>query len=327
MSDEAGDKTLIAECSQVIYDGFISYNSQFHRITRRARRRFEQKDWQGHQNDIVDRVDLYEKSVRRVAMMLRKSMDERVKDHALWNKIRDYFGDRLTKVPDADFIKTFFNSVCRRIFDTIGYDSHIQFSSISPAGDVELIMSLNIKRYPYWGSIRKIFETILDDFSFRVAYKNLPLHAQRIEHEITDYMKYHYDTQFEYLRFEFIDSFFYQAARAYIVGRIILSNGIVPMIIALKNDESGIEIDAVLMSEKEVSIVFGYTRSYYFAEPNSVIGAVHFLHSILPNKPIDELYTVLGRLRQGKTERHRIFTEHLKTTTDKFDLAEVIRVW
>jgi isocitrate dehydrogenase kinase/phosphatase len=49
-----------------------------------------------------------------------------------------------------------------------------------------------------------------------------------------------------------------------------------------------------------------------------VVGAVHFIHSILPKKPIDELYTVLGRLRQGKTERHRIFTEHLKSTSDQF---------
>jgi isocitrate dehydrogenase kinase/phosphatase len=75
------------------------------------------------------------------------------------------------------------------------------------------------------------------------------------------------------------------------------------------------------MSEEEVSIVFSYTRSYYFADPNSVIGAVQFLHSILPRKPIDELYTVLGRLRQGKTERYRIFMNHLTDTTDKFEHA------
>ena len=59
-----------------------------------------------------------------------------------------------------------------------------------------------------------------------------------------------------------------------------------------------------------------------FANPHSVIGAVHFLHSILPSKPIDELYTVLGRLRQGKTERYRIFSHHLQTTDDRFVHAD-----
>ena len=43
---------------------------------------------------------------------------------------------------------------------------------------------------------------------------------------------------------------------------------------------------------------------------------------MLPKKPIDELYTVLGRLRQGKTERHRTFAEHLNNTRDKFVHAE-----
>jgi isocitrate dehydrogenase kinase/phosphatase len=127
-----------------------------------------------------------------------------------------------------------------------------------------------------------------------------------------------FSKKYEYLRFEFIDSFFYQSERAYLIGRIIMRDSISPIVIAFKNTEKGIVIDAVLMSEEEVSIVFSYTRSYYFADPNSVVGAVHFIHSILPRKPIDELYTVLGRLRQGKTERHRIFNEHLKSTSDQF---------
>ena len=55
------EKELIAECSQIIYDGFIRYNNYFQRITRRARTRFEKKDRKGHQNDIVDRIELYEK--------------------------------------------------------------------------------------------------------------------------------------------------------------------------------------------------------------------------------------------------------------------------
>jgi isocitrate dehydrogenase kinase/phosphatase len=92
----------------------------------------------------------------------------------------------------------------------------------------------------------------------------------------------------------------------------------VPIVIAFENTKEGIKIDAVLMSPEEVSIVFGYTRSYYFADPNSVEGAVHFLHSVLPDKPVDELFTVLGRMRQGKTERYHAFARHLDQTSDKF---------
>ena len=316
------DKELIAECSQIIYDGFIRYNNYFHRITRRARTRFEQRDWKGHQNDIVDRVDLYEKSVRRIVLELRRSLGPQLTDKNLWHDIRGYFADRLNQVPDNDFIKTFFNSTTRRIFGTEGHDPELEFISSGPTDDLQLIMSLNIRRYPYWVSLQRIFETILDDFSFRVPYDDINLNAKKISKKIKTYTNEKFSKDVEYLRFEFIDSFFYQAARAYLVGKLIHSEGESPIIIAFKNENRGISVDAVFLEEKEISLIFGYTRSYYFADPNSVIGTVHFLKSMLPKKPIDELYTVLGRLRQGKTERHRIFTEHLSKTKDKFVHAD-----
>jgi len=317
------DKDLIATCSQIIYDGFVRYNIEFHKMTRRAQTRFEQRDWKGHQEDIAERVYLYEKSVRRVVLLLGRNMDARVNDHALWNEIRTYFGNRLSKVPDAGFIKTFFNSVTRRIFNTVGIDSQLEFVSSSLEEDIEMAKSLNLRRYPYWGSLEKIFETILEDFYFRVPYSDITANATRIADEIEKYMHTKHDKhEDEFLRFEFIDTFFYQSARAYMIGRIIMKKGISPIVIAFKNTDKGIDVDAVLMEEDEVSIVFSYTRSYYFADPNSVVGTVHFIHSILPRKPIDELYTVLGRLRQGKTERYRTFFRHLEKTRDKFVHAE-----
>lgn len=316
------DRELIAECSQIIYDGFIRYNNYFHRMTRRAQSRFEQRDWKGHQQDIVDRIDLYEKSVRRIVLTLRKVLDDRIKDEKLWNKIRTYFSDRLYEVPDNDFMKTFFNSTTRRIFGTEGVDADIEFISSGPSDDIQLIMSLNIRRYPYWVSLQKIFETILNDFSFRVPYDSVDRNAESIAESITAHAKANFEEEIEYLRVEFIDTFFYQAARAYLVGKLIHSEGESPIVIAFKNEKNGISVDAVFMDEKEVSLIFGYTRSYYFADPNSVIGAVHFIKSMLPKKPIDELYTVLGRLRQGKTERHRTFAKHLSNTRDKFIHAD-----
>jgi isocitrate dehydrogenase kinase/phosphatase len=45
---------------------------------------------------------------------------------------------------------------------------------------------------------------------------------------------------------------------------------------------------------------------------------VLFLRSILPSKPISELFTVLGRAKQGKTERFREIFRHLDETADRF---------
>ncbi len=318
MDTPAPDRGIVAESAKAIYEEFLRYNDAFSRTTNRARRRFEQRDWQGHQKDIVERVDLYEKSVQRVVLSLRKTLGTRVNDHALWNEIRWYFGERLTNVPDAGFIKTYFNSTTRRIFGTVGTDPEVEFVSPPIDDELELIQSLNLRRYPYWDSLENVFSQVLNDFSFKVSYADIDFDVSFITDQVQQYIRMNLDGLDELMRFEFINSVFYQSARAYLIGRIILQNNISPIVIALKNTDEGICVDAVLMYEDEVSIVFSYTRSYYFADPNSVVAAVHFLHTILPRKPIDELYTVLGRLRQGKTERYRIFNNHLLNTKDKF---------
>ena len=106
MNTPTPNREIVAKCAETIYSEFVRYNEAFSRTTNRARRRFEQRDWHGHQKDIVERVEMYEKSVQRSVQSLRKSLDDRVNDHALWNEIRWYFGERLDKVPDVGFTKT-----------------------------------------------------------------------------------------------------------------------------------------------------------------------------------------------------------------------------
>jgi len=45
---------------------------------------------------------------------------------------------------------------------------------------------------------------------------------------------------------------------------------------------------------------------------------VLFLKSVLPRKPVSELFTVLGRAKQGKTERYRELMRHLEQTPAQF---------
>ena len=111
---------------------------------------------------------------------------------------------------------------------------------------------------------------------------------------------------------------FYQVTRAYIVGRMIGRDFLVPLVIALKNTDGGMLVDAVMLSEGDVSIVFSFTRSYFHVDLERVGEAVLFLKSIMPRKPVSELFTVLGRAKQGKTERYRELMRHLRHTPDRF---------
>ena len=111
---------------------------------------------------------------------------------------------------------------------------------------------------------------------------------------------------------------FYQISRAYIVGRIIGRRFVLPLVIALKNTDGGVLVDAVMLSEDDISIVFSFTRSYFHVDLERVAEAVVFLKSIMPRKPVSELFTVLGRAKQGKTERYRELIHHLEHTEDLF---------
>jgi isocitrate dehydrogenase kinase/phosphatase len=315
------DRDLAAASARRIYEGFVGYNHEFVNITERARHRFEQRDWHGHQQDVAVRVEMYELAVRETVVVLRSLLGPRITDRTLWKQVRAIFDERLVNVPDVGFIKTYFNSTTRRIFGTVGVDTDIEFLA-TPPDDENIIRALSLRNFPYWGSLDTLFTQLLELFEFRVPYVDADRDAHRIADRVADFAQKTFNGLDDILRFDFISSIFYQSARAYLVGRIVLRHGLSPIVIALENTDEGIQVDAVLLSPNEVGIIFNYTRSYYFADPNSVVAAVHFLHSVLPNKPIDELYTVLGRLRQGKTERHRIFTNHLKQSTDLFVEAD-----
>lgn len=313
MSDPTREE-LVAEAARLIHDGFDRYNRQFRRITDRARRRFEARDWKGQFEDIAARVELYEHWASRTEKALRKWLDQSVADHALWPEIRSYYGLRVEAMPDAGFMKTFFNSITRRILGTVGVDAQVEF--VQPAPE-EGISSLTMRRYPCWGELEETCARVLKDYRVQVPFADRGGDAGAMARTIRE----HFDDpaiDSHCLRLEFIDSHFFQGTRGYLVGRIRMADRSQPIVVALKNTDDGIRVDATLLQEEQIGVVFSYTRSYYFADPTSVVAAVQFLHSILPRKPIDELYTVLGRLRQGKTERYRSLVDHLGKTEDEF---------
>ena len=309
----------VARCARRIYEGFESYNRQFRRITERARRRFEQRDWKGQIQDIGERLELYDKWCLKIQLRLRRGLGTGDDRRERWRRVRDYYGSRIEDVPDAGFMKTFFNSISRRTFGTVGTDSMLEFIQPAPEEGLE---SLAMRRYPCWDDIESSLLRILKDFRFRVQYRNAARDARFMAAEVVGHAERLGIGTGGFRRFEFIDSHFFQGARAYLVGRIIHERRQLPIVVAFENTGRGIRVDAVLLEESQVGNVFSYTRSYYFTDPTSVIGAVQFLHSILPRKPIDELYTVLGRLRQGKTERFRCFSDHLRRSRDLFVHAE-----
>ena len=171
------------------------------------------------------------------------------------------------------------------------------------------------------GSLELLFEEVLADFRFRTPYLDFDRSVRIITNEVRAQCEADSDASRRRCRSSRSNSsarVFYQMTRAYLVGRISGKGWMLPFVLALKNTESGVLIDAVMMDESTVSILFSFTRSYFHADLPHVGQAVVFLKSILPRKPVSELYTVLGRAKQGKTERYRELFRHLQQSTDQF---------
>jgi isocitrate dehydrogenase kinase/phosphatase len=303
--------------AQAIFLGYVRYNENFRRVTQRARRRFETRDWRGAQQDLVERIELYEKSVTRIVEAMRASLGARVAEHALWRDIKFFYAKRVETYPDSEFAKTYFSSVTRRIFDIVGIEPEIEFAAREMEPTTHLTRPVDSKIYVNWSATRELVRQVFIDFAFDVRYRDLNRCIGVTVAEI-DRLSADRGGDLSVLRLEMIQPIFYQSTRAYLVGKIIGDGWTAPMLISLKNDEDGIDVDVVITSEDEVSTVFGFTRSYFFVDLETVGSAVSFLKTLLPRKPLGELYTALGRARQGKAERYRVLSLHLAQTGDQF---------
>ena len=242
--------------------------------------------------------------MNRAVTELRAKLGERALDRLLWIQIRDDFPAEIENLPDPEFAKTFFSSTTRRLFGTVGVAPEIEFvaTELDPLANITSAVGSNT--YINHGSLPLLFEDVLGDVRFRSRWKDLDNSILHVANEVTAYLHARNERR-TVLRVEMIRPVFYQVARAYIVGRVVGREFLLPLVIALKNTDGGILVDAVMLSEGDVSIVFSFTRSYFHVDLERVGEAVLVLKFRVPVKRVSELFMVLGRAKQGKTERYR----------------------
>jgi isocitrate dehydrogenase kinase/phosphatase len=315
------DELALAEAAALdIRNGFADYNARFRAITRRAQARFEAREFAASQADALERFDSYDVCVRASMARLETLLRARVRDHALWQLIRARFAELIAPLLDQELNKTFFNTLTRRFFHTQGVDAAIEFVALDIEPTDRITHPVARHSYAVWGHLPRICRRILDDYKFAVPYAHTGLCALRMADAMTQQLaRWGADANgvSPIRAIELLETVFYRERRAYLVGRIFGVGEIAPLVIALINEDAGLRVDAVLTERAQVAQVFGYTRSYFQADLPTVGDAVVFLRTLLPYKPIDELYTVLGRVKQGKTERYRHFFRHLAARRDE----------
>ena len=305
---------LAADLAAQIAEHFRLYNEEFGSITRRAARHFLAEDWPAAQADAVARIELYEIRVARCVAAVGSQLRQRRTDVALWVDIKSAFETLVARRPDSDFYHTFFNSVTRDLFGTVGVNKEVEFCATT-AGRAS--GSVPIRVYRVGGSLPAAVREILVDLPFSAAIGNPESAVHRISAEIGRYFATgRLSGAPESI--ELIEPVFYRGMQALAVGRVIGDGTITPLVLAFTILQGNVQVDAVMLARAEVGSLFGYARSYFHVDLPVVSAAITLLRSFMPRKSVDELYTVLGRAKQGKTERYFALQRHMEKSIDSF---------
>ena len=319
MSKTSINNHLIGQGASAIYRAFGIYRSRFKQITRRASLRFENRDWQGVHTDAILRLDLYKDAVDRIEIDIRRLLADHLQEKKLWVLIKAAYSDLLIQNDDWELAETFFNSITRRIFATVGVDDQIEFVNTDfdtpPTPTPSKIYGTFKRRESSAGLIRMI----LAHYPVMTTFRNIEDDAQQVAERIESYLQ-KMGASGKIDTIDMANSVFYRGMGAYLIGRIYSGSVVVPLAIALLNTADGIVVDGVLLNPDDVSILFSFTRSYFHVEVERPYDLIHFLKTILPHKRIAELYISTGFNKHGKTELYRELLDHMTVCyVDRFD--------
>lgn len=296
----------------LIARAFDDYNARFSDITRRARRRFERRDWKLAPQDATARIDLYEICVHETLALLETLLEDRVRSRPLWRAIRPAFAARIAALPDRELYKTFYNSLVRRFFRIDGVAPDLEFLALEivPTGDPACPDELQHHDFGADGAgAEAVWRALLERLGYANGWADLDASARAVAQALRNR---------GVVAVSMLRTPFYRERRAYLVGRAHGASGATyPVVVALVSEPAGVRADAVLVDDQQISILFGFSRSHFHADLARVGDAVAFLHRLLPRKPLDELFTMVGRIKQGKTERYRQVFRHLAEHPDE----------
>jgi isocitrate dehydrogenase kinase/phosphatase len=295
------------------------YKLQFQAITLRAPLRFERGNWHALQRDAAERLELYSRVIVGLVSEVRTLLGASVKDKKLWSVMKLDYSELIAGRADVELAETFFNSATRRIFATVGVDPKIEFLF----SDFDIPLRTGDCPYHSYlpdNGLVVVIRQLLTTYAFSIPFEDLEGDARRAARAI----------ECERLRLgitrpvdgiDMIRSVFYRTKGAYLVGRIRSDDHAMPLTLALHRRDQGLYVDAALLTEDEVSIIFSFTRAYFHVEVDRPHDLIAFLKSIMPRKPVAELYNAIGYDHHGKTELFRDLMGHIQGSTDQFEVA------
>lgn len=313
---------LACNVLRILRSAYRDYKADFAATTERARQRFEQRDWAGMRRDTVKRLDLYSQHVLRTQGALQKSLGNHQRDPVLWLIVKEQYGRLFRQECDCELALTFYNSINRKIFGTVGIQPQLEFvASQTQTSDgpdqFPLLASTATDRVD-----AAVVRDILLSYNFKTRFGDLNGDARLCAERIR-LMRAAIPAARGPVQIRMIREPFFRDMGAYLIGSMRWQQSEYPLVFVLNNSERGLMVDALLLSQEQLRILFSFSRDYFHVNTPCPSAIVRFLKRLMPQKRTAELYIALGHHKHGKTELYRELLAHRQMCSqDRFDFSD-----
>ncbi len=312
--------------ARTILNGFESYFADFQNITLAAKSRFENADWQGMQQVSRDRIDLYKHKTTHTLPFLELIAGEQINDLLFWRTVRDLYSQLIRGHNNFEIAETFFNSIFCAVFKHRNIRNDYAFV-FSPLGDMPPSDISKVYRTfrPEQG-MAQMFTELLNTYAMNLPYEDVERDVANIIDVIERVVRPGFNLDRAGVELQVLEHHFFRNKAAYIVGRLVSGGDTLPVVLPILHNEQGqVFVDTVLFGSDRCSVIFSFTRSYFLVDASIPSQYVLFLQTLMPAKPISEIYSAMGYNKHGKTYYHRCAYRHITSTTDEFIIAPGIK--
>ncbi len=304
--------------AELIADSHRGYFSAFNSLTVEAQEIFEKRDWIQATLNAERRVRLYRAAVDGTWQKMQRLLPERLPDRRFWMAARRAFLERIFNDYEADLALTFFYSVMRLAFDQ--KDTPVEYA------DDGLAQHSHIwNPQPVWelyeaapeqmsGSVIRV----LRNCGFHARFENPERDARLVTARLVDdWGRLISGGAPRHLRM--LRPVFYRDREAYLVGELRSRGGKLPVVLALRNEEAGIRVDAVLTGKEDMrNILFISTRSTFNVHTDNYREALGFLDTLAPERGHPAMCAVLGFTHPARVALNQRLQRHLRETGERF---------
>jgi isocitrate dehydrogenase kinase/phosphatase len=310
-----------------IRDGFDKHYRLFRQTSQQAKELFERGDWKVAQQAARERIGFYDKRVQECVHMLEDEYVPEDLSDEVWRECKLHFIGLLSDHKQPELAETFFNSVCCNILHRSYF--HNEFIFVRPVVSTEYIETQEPAPtyrmyYPGTDGLRFTLKRIVTNFQLNARFANLDRDVEQVEARLRQL--FGNEALEPNHQIQVLSSLFFRNKGAYIVGKGINGAREYPFVVPILHNRHGqLVLDTVLFEQEQIIILFSFTRAYFLVDMEVPSAYVQFLRTLLPRKPRSEIYTILGLQKQGKTLFYRDYLQHLKHSSDQFDIAPGIR--